>query len=198
MDPLSLRFLEELDKARLWNGRAVPEGLQFRLVGEYHRLQWIQGQIDEVKQERQQLLDESDADGVENVRQLLLLKGIGIDSAWLMTTELFAWRPYRNRKQAASLVGLTPTPYDSGERSREQGISKTGNRRVRAVLIEIAWSWVRYQPDSQLSQWYQKRFAQGGSRQRRIGIVAVARKLLIDLWRYVEFGIVPEGAVFSS
>ncbi len=93
-----------------------------------------------------------------------------------------------------SLAGLTPTPYQSGESSHEQGISKAGNRRIRAMAIEIAWAWLRLQPDSQLSRWYQERFAQGGSRMRRIGIVALARKLLIELWKYLETGNPPEGA----
>jgi transposase len=89
---------------------------------------------------------------------------------------------------------LTPTPYSSGESAKERGISKAGNRPVRALAIEIAWSWLRNQPNSQLSRWYRKRFAKGGSRVRRIGIVALARKLLIALWRYLEYGVLPEGA----
>ena len=91
-------------------------------------------------------------------------------------------------------MGLTPTPYDSGDSKREQGISGAGNRRVRKLLIEIAWAWLRLQPDSKLTRWYNQRFAKGGKRMRRVGIVAVARRLVIDLWRYLEQGIVPEGA----
>ena len=95
-------------------------------------------------------------------------------------------------------MGLTPTPYQSGDSPREQGISKAGNPRVRTMMVEIAWSWLRYQPQSKLSQWYQRRFGPGNSRQRRVGIVALARRLLIDLWRLVEFGVVPEGARFKT
>ena len=96
------------------------------------------------------------------------------------------------------MSGLTPTPSQSGDVQREQGISKAGNRRVRRVMIELAWLWLQWQPDSALSQWFNRRFARGGKRMRRIGIVALARKLLIALWRYVEWGAVPEGAVLKA
>lgn len=92
------------------------------------------------------------------------------------------------------MAGLTPTPFDSGGSSREQGISKAGNRRIRSMIIQIAWKWLRYQPQSKLSRWFDERFAHGGKRMRRIGIVAVARRLLIDLWRFLEHGLIPEGA----
>ena len=117
-----------------------------------------------------------------------------MNTAWMYVMEFFAWRAFRNRRELGSLAGLAPTPYASGESSRERGISKAGNRPVRALAIEIAWCWLRYQPNSQLSRWYRQRFANGSSRVRRIGIVALARKLLIALWRYVEEGILPEGA----
>jgi transposase len=108
--------------------------------------------------------------------------------------ELFGWRVFRNRRELAAAVGLAPTPYNSGEDIREQGISRAGNSRIRKLLIEIAWAWLRFQPQTKLSQWYQLRFAKAGKRMRRIGIVAVARRLVIDLWRYLEGGIIPEGA----
>jgi transposase len=112
--------------------------------------------------------------------------------------EFFSWRAFRNQRQLASCAGLTPTPYASGDSEREQGISKAGNRQVRTLMIELSWLWLRYQPNSTLSQWFERRFAHGGKRMRRIGIVALARKLLIALWRYVEEGLVPEGAVFKT
>jgi transposase len=93
---------------------------------------------------------------------------------------------------------LTPTPYQSGESSTEQGVSKAGNRHIRAMAIEIAWSWLRFQPESQLSRWYQERFAKGSSRVRRIGIVALARRLLVELWQYLETGDVPKGACLKN
>jgi transposase len=132
------------------------------------------------------------------VRQLLRLKGIGMNSAWLYVMEFFSWRGFHNRREVGSLAGLTPTPYQSGDRAKEQGISKAGNRQVRAMAIEIAWAWLRFQPDSKLSRWYQERFGKGSSRVRRIGIVALARKLLIALWQYLETGIPPEGACLMN
>jgi len=122
----------------------------------------------------------------------------GVNSAWLYVMEFFAWRGFHNRREVGSLAGLTPTPYQSGESSKERGISKAGNRPVRGMAIEIAWAWLRYQPESALSLWYNRRFAEGSSRVRRIGIVALARKLLIELWKYLETGAVPEGAYLKS
>jgi hypothetical protein len=112
--------------------------------------------------------------------------------------EFFGWREFQNRKQVGSLAGLTPTPHASGTQERERGIGKDGSRWVRGVAIEQAWAWLRFQPESELSQWYQERFGKGDERLRKIGIVALARKLLIALWRYVETGLLPEGAVIAS
>src|SRR2546425_1274563 len=100
----------------------------------------------------------------------------------------------RRRRCACGTARPPPTPYQSGDGSREQGISKAGSRHIRAVAIETAWGWLRYQPRSRLSCWYQARFGRGGTRARKVGIVALARKLLIELWRFLEFGVVPEGA----
>ena len=107
--------------------------------------------------------------------------------------EFFGWRKIKNRRELASLAGLCPTPYDSGESRREQGISKAGNRRLRAMAVEIAWMWLRYQPRSALSCWYERRFGSGNARLRKVGIVALARKLLVVLWKYLDRGEVPEG-----
>jgi transposase len=112
-----------------------------------------------------------------------------------LAKEFFGWRDFKNRREVGALSGLTPTPYDSGGSRKEQGISKAGNPRIRRVMIELAWSWVRFQPESELTKWFEKRFAHGSSRMRRVGITALARKLLVALWKYVEFGIVPEGAI---
>ena len=131
---------------------------------------------------------------MDKIRLLQQLCGIAIKSSWVFVMELFGWRQFRNRREVASALGLTPMPYQSGESARDQGISRAGNRRVRAMAIEIACGWLRYQPQSRLSQWYQQRFGGGGPRIRRIGIVAMARRLMIDLWRYVELGILPPGA----
>jgi len=122
------------------------------------------------------------------------LGAIGVGSGWVLVKELFGWRQFRNRREVGGCLGLVPSPYASGESQTEQGISKAGNRRVRALMVELAWCWLRYQPQSELSKWFTKRFAAGGKRMRRIGIVALARRLAIALWRYLEEGQIPEGA----
>lgn len=133
----------------------------------------------------------------QKIQRLRRLKGVGWQSSWGLTMEFFNWRAFKNAKQVGACAGLTPTPYDSGNSTREQGISKAGNKRIRRLMVELSWLWLRYQPKSQLSQWFETRFGQGGKRMRRIGIVALARKLLIALWRYLEQGVIPEGAVFK-
>lgn len=187
-------FLKQLEAARLWDGSSVPSGLHTLLVREQERLELVRAQIHQIEVTRKEVVRTSQDPAIEQVRRLLRLKGIGLNSAWLYVMEFFAWRGFRNRRELGSLSGLTPTPYESGESARERGISKAGNRPVRTMAIEIAWSWLRSQPDSQLSRWYRRRFAKGSSRVRRIGIVALARKLLIALWQYLENGILPEGA----
>ena len=131
---------------------------------------------------------------IQKVRRLMGLKGIGLNGAWLLGYEFFGWRQFKNRRELGSLAGLTPTPYDSGASRREQGISKAGNRRVRWMMMELSWGWLRYQPDSELSQWYQRRFGRGNTRLRKVGIVALARKLLVAFWKYAEGGEAPPGA----
>ena len=187
-------FLEELEAVRLWDGMPLQMGIRVLLDREHERLELVREQIRKIETIRKEILRTSKEASIEQVRRLLKLKGIGVNSAWVYVMEFFSWRAFRNRRELGSLSGLAPTPYASGESSRERGISKAGNRPVRAMAIEIAWSWLRNQPESQLSRWYNRRFAKGGSRIRRIGIVALARKLLIALWKYLEYGTLPEGA----
>lgn len=187
-------FVECLDRVKLWDGSSIPPGLHTLLVREQGRLELVREQIHQVEATRKEALRTSSDPAIAQVRRLLQLKGIGVNSAWVYVMEFFCWRAFRNRRELGSLAGLTPTPYESGASVRERGISKAGNRPVRAMAIEIAWAWLRNQPDSQLSRWYQRRFAQGSSRIRRIGIVALARKLLIALWQFLENGTLPEGA----
>ena len=120
-----------------------------------------------------------------------------MNGSWVLTMEFFGWRTFNNRKQVGGAAGLTGTPFKSGSSNHDQGISKAGNPRVRRMMVELAWCWLRFQPDSALSRWFQSKWGPGSSRQRKVGIVALARRLLIDLWRLVEFGVVPEGAVLS-
>jgi len=191
-------FLRLLDEVRLWDGSRLPAGLRGRLGREWAKVDLLTEQIHALETERQALLRTARDPVVERVRQLLRLRGIGRNSAWLYVLEFFGWRAFRNRREVGALAGLTPTPYQSGETSREQGIAKAGNRYIRAMAIEIAWGWLRFQPESDLSRWYQARFGQGSSRVRRIGIVALARRLLVELWRYLETGAVPAGAVLKA
>jgi len=184
----------QLDALRSWDGVALPQGLRARLDQERERLELLHRQIEALEAKRREQIRAGRDAAVEKVQQLLTLQGVGSNSAWLYVMEFFAWRRFRNRREVGALAGLTPTPYQSGESQREQGIAKSGNRHVRAMAIEIAWGWLRFQPESALARWYQERFGHGSSRLRRIGIVALARKLLIALWRFLETGVVPEDA----
>jgi transposase len=180
--------------ARLWDGSALGADLQRRLLREYERWQFVHRQILDLSRERRRRILCDDTAHVDKVRRLLGLAGIGINGAWLLVYEFFAWRKLQNRKQAGALVGLTGTPYQSGGSEHEQGISKAGSKRMRKMLVELAWCWLRWQPQSALSQWYARRFGTGKGPARKIGIVAVARKLFIALWRYLERGEIPAGA----
>lgn len=191
-------FPTHLVKARLWNGDPLPALLRARLQREWDTVQQYTLRIRALKKERRALLKAIDDPAIAQVRQLHQLMGIGIDSAWLYVMEFFAWRQFRNRRQVGALAGLTATHYQSGDLQHEQGISKAGNRWVRALMINTAWAWLRFQPQSALTQWYQTRFGTGSGRVRKIGIVALARKLLIALWRYLETNTVPEGAVLRA
>jgi transposase len=195
---LGRHFLDRLETVGLWDGRPLPLGMKRRLVREYERLQMVDRQIREVVAERAHVLKRSESSDVQKVRQLLELRGIGPNSAWLYVMEFFGWRAFRNRREVGALAGLVPTPYQSGDGAWERGISRSGNRYIRSIAIEIAWDWLRYQSQSKLSRWYQERFGHGSPRLRRIGIVALARKLLIDLWRYLETGVIPEGAALKG
>ena len=189
---------EQLDALRRWDGSPLPSGLRQRVLRVYAHHIFLSEQIAAVEAERRALLQTSTDASIDKIRQLMMLKGIGINGAWLLVMEFFGWRAFTNRREVGGLAGFTPTPYQSGESAREQGISKSGNRHVRWMTTELAWSWLRYQPDSALSVWFRERFGSGGKRLRRIGIVAVARKLLIALWRFLETGGLPEGAVLKE
>jgi transposase len=196
--PVGQKFLDQLGSVRQWNGSPLPPGLCARLQREYEGLQFVKQQIKELEAERKELIETSSDPSVDQVRHLLKLQGIGPNSAWLFVMEFFGWREFRNRRQVGGLAGLAPTPYQSGGEAREQGINKAGSRFVRGMAIEIAWSWVRYQPNSELTRWWQQKFGHGGKRMRKVGIVALARKLLVALWHYLEWGEVPAGAQLKA
>lgn len=182
-------FVTRAVEARQWDGRPLPDVVRERLAREGERLLIVEQQKRELERIRRERIA-----ACEKAQRLIALRGIGENGAWLLVRECFGWRPYRNRKQAGSWVGLTGTPYDSGASRREQGISKAGNRRVRALMVELAWLWLRHQQRSALTRWFWSHWPPGAKRHRRVAIVALARRLFIDLWRYAEFGVVPEGA----
>jgi transposase len=183
-----------------FDGQPLAPDLQGELLRAGARLELIESQLKALEAEQDKRVREAGESGgpLGMVRQLRLLKGIGRVAAWVFVMEFFGWREFRNAKQVGALAGLTGTPYSSGDTNREQGISKAGNRRVRSLAVEIAWLWLRYQPDSALSRWFTERFGGTGKRHRRVGIVALARKLLVALWRYLETGVLPEGATLKA
>ena len=183
-----------LQKGLLWNGDPIPDGLRCRIEREWAHFGFLHRQILAIEAERREELLHSRKRSVERIRQPMRSRALGPGSATILVQEFFAWRKFRNGKQVGSLAGLTPTPYQSGETSRERGISNAGNRHVRGIAIQLAWSCLRYQPNSRLSLRYDERFGRGGPGARKVGIVAVARKLLIELWRFPEWGVLPEGA----
>ena len=185
---------KRLDAIRLWDGSPLLPGLKDRLKREWEHVLFLKRQIHAVEAERKRVLKEEDRPDLDMVRQLAGLYGIGANGSWVLVQEFFAWREFDNRRQVGALAGLTPTPYQSGESNHELGISKAGNRYVRAIMVELAWAWVRHQADSGLTQWYLERWGKAGKRARKVGIVALSRRLLIDLWRYLETGVIPEGA----
>jgi transposase len=177
---------------RDWAGATLPVEVQARLARAETRVAVLAGQIAALDSQQQAAV--TAAAPASALRQLVRLKGVATTSASVLLDEGLVWRAFRNRRQIGGLLGFAPTPYDSGESAREQGISRAGNRRLQAISIQLAWNWVRWQPQSALTQWYRARFGTG-KRARRIGIVALARKLVIALWRYVTTGEVPAGAI---
>jgi transposase len=178
---------------RFWISHAqeLAPRVRAEIEREIERLSLVQKQMHTIEAEQRQALG---ANSETQVAQLVRLRAIGVSSGWVLVKELFGWRGFRNRREVAGCLGLVPSPYASGQSETEQGISKAGNRRVRALMVELAWCWLRYQPQSELSKWFTRRFAGGGKRLRRIGIVALARRLAIALWRYLEEGLIPQGA----
>jgi transposase len=187
-----------LERLRQWNGEPLPPWLKARVERDCKEREQLQQRIAELEKQRGELLRKGTDSGSECARKLNELRGIGPNASWLYALEFFAWREFKNRRQIGGLAGLTPTPFQSGTDRREQGICKAGNRWMRSIAIDIGWGWLRYQPESELSRWYRERYANGSPRLRKIGIVALARKLLIELWKYLETGTPPAGAVLKK
>jgi transposase len=195
--PLQRNFIASLDKMRTGDGLPLPARLKEEIVREHARLCLANQQMKELERIcANELRCAVKGSPEAKICHLISLKGIGPIGGQKTYNEVF-YRSFDNRRQVGSYFGLTGTPYDSGQSRREQGISKSGNRRARTIAIELAWLWVQHQPDSELSQWFRNRVGALKGRIRRINIVAVARKLMIALWRFVTTGVVPKGAVLS-
>jgi len=197
-DPVEGDFAKRLasGEVRCHDGAALAPELQERLMRECERLALVEQQLAALQKT---LVQQLPPPVQERIADLTRLKAIGEVGAMRLVLELF-WRDFDNRRQVGACVGLVPQPYDSGESRVDQGISKQGNRRVRALLIEMAWMWLRYQPESALARWFAKRTQGSGpnKRGRRIAIVAVARRLAIALWQYLKDGVIPEGAALKT
>jgi transposase len=181
-------------RVRDWRGAALPAAVQARVARATERLALVQTQIRAVTQAQAALVRAATPESP--LGQLVRFKGVATTGASTLLDEGLVWRAFRNRREVGGVLGLAPAPYQSGETARDQGVSRAGNRRLQAVSIQLAWNWVRWQPASAITQWYWARFGTG-RRARRVGIVAVARKLLIALWRYATTGRVPEGAILK-
>jgi transposase len=198
--PLRRDRRERLEVLRQPDGGPLPAHAKARLARLLDRLELVLEQIRVLEEARDAVAARDAAPGGEAdgiIRRLAGLKGIGPELATLLAWEAFV-RPFRDRRALAAYAGLTGTPFDSGDRRREQGIAKAGNRRLRAALVELAWLWLRYQPDSALAAWFRHRTQAAGGRMRKVMIVALARKLLVALWRFCREGVVPEGAALKA
>lgn len=196
--PLTDGFVDQLATAQTGDGRPLPAAFRTRLEHEWAHLEAIEARLGALTAAR----DEHIATGTDRVatvaRQLCTLRAVAETSAAVFSAELFGTRTFRNGRQLGALLGLVPVPYRSDQAVRDQGISKAGRAELRRMWLQIAWGWLRWQPDSALAQWFQRRFGAAGGRSKRIGIVALARKLAIALWRYVEHGVIPEGATLKA
>lgn len=195
---VNFRNLRDASTIVKWDGQALPQGVRDEIQRELERLHLVGGQISELERAQAEALETIPTIAERKAAKLVSLKGIGPQTALLLGQEVFGWRTFRNRKALGAFLGLTGTPYSSGESVSEQGISKAGRGRIRAVVIEFAWSWLRYQPDSDLTKWFNERFLLAGARGKRKGIVALARKLVIALWKYVEIDEMPLGAKLKA
>jgi transposase len=210
VNPRRRDFMQRLDGLVTGTGEPLPPHTKQALALEHERLTLAERQIKDIERaqanaiqdarKRQDRPEQEAGDATERgaaqAATLVLLKGIGQNSGVPLCREVF-YRHFDNRREVASYVGLTPSPYNSGSMRIDQGISKAGNPRARKLAIEIAWLWIRHQPDSALTKWFVRRVGDAKGRIRRIAVVALARKLMVALWRYLETGLIPEGAVMS-
>jgi transposase len=198
VQPRRKGFLEQLAQLRTGDGRAVPTNLAAEITREHARLVKVCEQIAEIEGQMKAARAAAAPDRrVGQVNHLISLKSLGPIGGENLVNEVF-WRDFQNRRQVGAYFGLAGTPFDSGQSSREQGISKAGNRRARSLAVELSWLWLRHQPDSALSLWFKERVGTQKGRVKRIAIVALARKLMVALWRFLTTGLVPEGATLRT
>ena len=197
-EPLNRDRRPRLDELRTGDGHCLPAHMKAQIGRELDRLELVLAQIEAVGEERDALIAaQATNEKSSPARMLLEIKGIGAECANILWSEgLF--RHFDNRRQVAAYAGLAPTPWQSGSIDREQGVSKAGNPRLRTALVQLSWLWLRHQPDSTLSQWFRARVDRNGGRLKKSAIVALARKLLVALWKYVTSGVIIEGAVMKK
>jgi transposase len=196
-EALTRRFAARLEQLQTGDGRPLPTIWRARLTREWAQLQAIETRLQTLRAERAATVAQAAPRVAEVAQQIARLRGFAETGATICSTELFGTRCFRNRKQVGALLGLVPMPYRSDQMVRDQGISKAASGELRRVSIQLAWCWIRWQPTSALTQWFQRRFGSTG-RSRRVGIVAVARKLMIAVWRFVEHGVLPDGAQLKT
>jgi hypothetical protein len=196
-EPLRRNRRRRLDELRTGDGRPLPKHLKAQIRRELDRLELLLKQIKVVETERDALLVAQQIAAPAPAAMLLAIKGIGPEFAPILWSEGF-FRHFDNRRQIASYACLAPTPWKSGSIDREQGVSKAGNPRLRTTLIQLAWLWLRHQPQSALALWFKERVVRNGGRLKKATIVALARKLLVALWKYVAAGVVIEGAIVKA
>jgi transposase len=196
-DNINGTFLTKFKKLRNWKKEPVTDSVKKEVLRLHGRIAQLELHIKEILDERALKLKSPETQIEKTAALLISLCGIGDTSAWLLASEFFGWRKFKNGRQVGSLAGLTGIPYASGDVHKESGITKAGNPRIRWIAIELAWSWTRWQPNSYLTKWFNERFGKDSGRMRRVGIVALARKLLVALWKFVDFGEVPNDAVMK-
>ena len=199
-EPLRPNRLARLEQLRAADGCELPPRFKAEIMRELQRLELVLNMIKTIEAERDAIASTGKSSthaNAKKIQDLIRLKSVGPEIGTTLVGEVF-YRHFNNRQQLGSYVGLTPSHFQSGPSSRDQGISKAGNPKARTIMIELAWLWLRHQPNSPLSMWFRERVGTGKGRIRRIAIVAVARKLLISLWRYLETGVAPTGAVLKG
>lgn len=187
----------DLTRLLRWDGHALGAGLQIRLRRECEHLALVTQQLRDLEKQQQAMVEAGTTLAHRQARQLMRLRGIATTGAWVYATELFSWRQIRNGRQLGALTGLAPAPYQSGATRTDQGISRAGRAQWRALAVNLAWGWLRHQPRSALTRWYREHWGDS-ARGRRVGVVALARKLLVALWRYLETGQAPAGAELKT